>query len=74
MRNEILSSSSSSIGGRLRYIPTSASFISGPASSIWLSTHYLKAKALAPGVPGIRLNLGLAYFRKHEFKHAATLF
>jgi tetratricopeptide (TPR) repeat protein len=34
----------------------------------------LKAKALAPGVPGIRLNLGLAYFRKREFKMAAPYF
>ena len=35
---------------------------------------FLKAKALAPGVPGIRLNLGLAYFRKHQFKLAASNF
>src|SRR5689334_14534315 len=35
---------------------------------------FLKAKALAPGVPGIRLNLGLAYFRKQEFKHAGAYF
>lgn len=34
----------------------------------------LKAKPLAPGVPGIRLNLGLAYFRKREFKLAAFYF
>jgi len=34
----------------------------------------LKAKELAPGVAGIRLNLGLAHFRKHEFKSAATYF
>src|SRR5271165_2606937 len=34
----------------------------------------LKAKALAPGVPGVRLNLGLAYFRKREFKSAASYF
>jgi tetratricopeptide (TPR) repeat protein len=34
----------------------------------------LKAKALAPGVPGIRLNLGLAYFRKNDFAVAATYF
>jgi tetratricopeptide (TPR) repeat protein len=34
----------------------------------------LKAKALAPGVTGIRLNLGLAYFRKREFKMAAPYF
>jgi len=35
---------------------------------------FLKAKALAPDVPGIRLNLGLAYFRKHQFKLAASNF
>ena len=35
---------------------------------------FLKAKALAPGVSGIRLNLGLAYFRKHQFKLAASNF
>jgi tetratricopeptide (TPR) repeat protein len=35
---------------------------------------FLEAKALAPGVVGVRLNLGLAYFRKHEFKPAAGYF
>lgn len=34
----------------------------------------LKAKALAPGAPGIRLNLGLAYFREREFNAAASYF
>jgi tetratricopeptide (TPR) repeat protein len=34
----------------------------------------LKAEALAPDVPGIRLNLGLACYRKHQFKLAASYF
>ena len=33
-----------------------------------------QAKALAPGVAGIRLNLGLAYFRQREFKKASAYF
>src|SRR5207245_6355668 len=33
-----------------------------------------KAKALSPDVSGIRLNLGLGYFRKHQFKLAASNF
>src|SRR5271169_6618446 len=32
------------------------------------------AKTLAPNVPGIRLNLGLAYLREHEFKLASGSF
>lgn len=33
-----------------------------------------KAKSLAPSVAGIRLNLGLAYFRRREFKKASNYF
>ena len=33
-----------------------------------------QAKALAPGVAGIRLNLGLAYFRRREFRKASSYF
>lgn len=33
-----------------------------------------KARSLAPAAPGIDLNLGLAYYRKHEFKRAIPYF
>lgn len=33
-----------------------------------------KAKRLAPAAPGIDLNLGLAYYRKHQFKRAIPYF
>lgn len=33
-----------------------------------------KARSLAPAAPGIDLNLGLAYYRKHQFKRAIPYF
>jgi tetratricopeptide (TPR) repeat protein len=35
---------------------------------------FLRAKALAPGLTGVDLNLGLAYFREGEFKKAGPYF
>lgn len=36
--------------------------------------YYRKALALDPAIPGLRLNLGLAYFKASEFKDAAQEF
>lgn len=36
--------------------------------------HYRKALAIDPAIPGLRLNLGLAYFKSSRFKEAADEF
>ena len=36
--------------------------------------YYRKAFALAPAMPGLRLNLGLAYFKKGDYKQAIAMF
>jgi tetratricopeptide (TPR) repeat protein len=36
--------------------------------------YYRQAFALAPGMPGLRLNLGLAYFKNGDYKQAIAMF
>jgi tetratricopeptide (TPR) repeat protein len=36
--------------------------------------YYCKALALAPAMPGLRLNLGLAYFKNGDYKRAVEMF